>query len=280
MRGGYTAGALNVLLDEHIYFNYVSGISAGSLNLVNYLARLPRRSHRNFVEIVDQPEFGGMKSLISGTGIFNMPWLYGDASEVGGFLELDYDATLAHNPACFRIGAFNTRLGTTVYFSEKSIDTKEKLIQACRASSSMPIVTPPTLLEGDYYVDGGVGKSGGIPLDVAIDDGFTKFVIMLTRPRNYVKEQMRHQHVYRKLMHDFPLAADALLERPGHYNQTREQIADLEASGAAFVMYADDMLVNNWERDQSKLTENFERGAAQMRKRLPELREFLAISEV
>ncbi|MDU5308900.1 MAG: patatin-like phospholipase family protein, partial [Varibaculum cambriense] len=78
MRGSYTAGAINMLLEAEIHLNYVAGISAGATNLVNYLARLPQRSKRCFVDISSDPDFGGWKTVLKGKGIFDTHHMYYD----------------------------------------------------------------------------------------------------------------------------------------------------------------------------------------------------------
>ena len=76
MRNSYSAGILNVLLEKEIYFNYVIGISAGSVHGVNYLLRDRERIKRNFVDVVRDENVGGIQSLLKGNGYFNSEYLY------------------------------------------------------------------------------------------------------------------------------------------------------------------------------------------------------------
>ena len=114
MRASYTAGFLNNLLENQLYFDYVAGISAGSSHTVNYLSRDPERARRSFVEIAQDPNFGGWKSFLKGEGFFRSQYLYEETSLPGGFLPLDFETFMA-NPAQLRIGTFDLCLGKVVY---------------------------------------------------------------------------------------------------------------------------------------------------------------------
>ena len=267
---------MNALLEHEVYVNYVAGISAGATNLVNYLARLPERNRRCFTDIVLEADFGDAKTFIQGKGIFNSRFIYHEMTQPGKLLAMNF-AQFARNPGEFRIGAFNTRIGQTLYFSREQIDNIEKLEQVACASGSMPIVMPPTKIGADVYVDGAIGKTGGIPLDIAIADGYEKFLILLTRPRDYVKKPPRAPYAVRQMMRNMPLAAEGYLTRYQRYNETREQIAELARAGKAYVFYADEMLVTNQERDIKLLTANYRNGYDQMNREIAQVREFLGL---
>lgn len=276
MRGSYTAGAINALLEAEIYLNYVAGISAGATNLVNYLARLPQRAKRCFVDISTDPNFGGWKTAIKGKGLFDTHHMYYDMTEPGAMLELDYERFVA-NPAAWRVGVYNAERGENVYFCADQVDTEHKLTHVCKASGSMPIATRVTYIAGEACMDGAIGPSGGIPLDVAQADGYEKFLVILTRPREYVKEKRLPDLVYRCLLARYPRAAQALIERPINYNRTRAELDRLESEGKAYVFYPEHMGVANFEDNPAKLEDNFAAGYAQMRRELPKVKEFLGL---
>lgn len=276
MRGSYTAGAINALLEAELYLNYVAGISAGATNLVNYLARLPQRAKRCFVDISTDPNFGGWKTAIRGKGLFDTHHMYYDMTEPGAMLELDYER-FATNPALWRVGVYNAERGENVYFGPDQVDSEHKLTQVCKASGSMPIATPVTYIAGEACMDGAIGPSGGIPLDVAQVDGYEKFLVLLTRPQEYVKEKRLPDLVYRCLLARYPRAAQALIERPINYNRTRAELDRLESEGKAYVFYPEHMGVANFEDNPAKLEDNFAAGYAQMRRELPKVKEFLGL---
>lgn len=126
-------------------------------------------------------------------------------------------------------------------------------------------------------MDGAIGPSGGIPLDVAQADGYEKFLVILTRPRDYVKENRLPDWTYRSLLARYPRAAQALVDRPANYNRTRAELERLESEGKAYVFYPEHMGVANFEDNPAKLEENFVAGYEQMQRELPKVKEFLGL---
>src|SRR6056297_2159711 len=175
MRASYTAGILNTLLENEMYFDYVTGISAGSSHTVNYISRDTERAKKSFVDFVKDPNFGGWKSFLKGEGFFKSKYLYEEACLKNASLPFDFD-TFQKNPADIRIGAFNKRTGKEKYFSKGDIKSISDLMKIVRCSSSMPFFMPPTYFEDEYYVDGGI--AGGVALDIALKDGYNKFFVV------------------------------------------------------------------------------------------------------
>ena len=186
MRGAFTAGIVATLIEEGIDFPHVSGISAGSSNTVNYVSRDAKRAHDAFTTVADSPEFGGFRHWIEGRGMFNVDYLYDEIAQPDGDAPLDLDTFLA-NPAEVRIGAFNATRGEEVWFTKDDMRTVEEVGRCVRASSTLPIIMPTVTIDGDTYVDGALGPNGGIPLDAPMRDGYRKFFVVLTRPRDFVK---------------------------------------------------------------------------------------------
>ena len=98
MRASYTAAVANILLENEIYFDNVYGLSAGSSNTVNYISRDIDRTKRSFVDLVDDPEFGGVDTLIKGKGFFSAEHIYQKAGLPGGYLPFDWDTFVANPP--------------------------------------------------------------------------------------------------------------------------------------------------------------------------------------
>jgi predicted patatin/cPLA2 family phospholipase len=188
MRASYTAGFLNILLENKIYFDYVAGISAGSSHSVNYLSRDVQRSKRSFVDLVLDPNFGGWRSFIKGEGFFRSKYIYEETPYPEASLPFDYDTFVA-NPARLRIGTFERDSGEIIYYTKEDIHNIQDLMKIVRSSSSMPIFMPPTYYGEHYYIDGGLG--GGIALDIAKRDGMEKFFVVLSRERGYRKNPVK-----------------------------------------------------------------------------------------
>ena len=274
MRASYTAGFLNNLLENQLYFDYVAGISAGSSHTVNYLSRDPERARRSFVEIAQDPNFGGWKSFLKGEGFFRSQYLYEETSLPGGFLPLDFE-TFKANPAQLRIGTFERSLGKVVYYSKGDIHEMADLMKIVRASSSLPIFMPPTHYDGQSFVDGGLG--GGIALDIARQDGYRKFFVVLTREKGYRKSPVRFKQSIKAYYRKYPKVARAMLHRHVIYNKTLAELEDLERKGQAFLVYPETMPVSNREVNFEKLSQSYQLGYAQGKRDVPQWKRTLGM---
>lgn len=271
MRASYTAGAVVALLEREMRFGKVYGISAGSSHAVNYVSCDAARTKASFVDLVNDPRFGGVKSMLCGKGYFNGPYLYeGIAEEHAGMddaFAFDWDAFQA-NPADVHIEGFDWDTGETVAWTKADMPTMRDMMLRVRASSTMPIFMPPTTIGGRTYMDGGMGDSWGILLDAARRDGFERFFIIRSQEREYRKKPMSPtvQRLFRMLFRKHPLVAERSIERWRHYNEILDEIERLEREGSAMVFYPESMGVSNKETDYSKLQASYERGYAQARR--------------
>lgn len=276
MRASYTAGFLVNLLENHIYMDYVAGISAGASHSVNYLSRDIERAKRSFVDLVLDPEFGGWKSFFRGQGFFRADYIYEQTPVKGGALPFDFE-TFQKNEAQLRIGAFDRDNGEFVVFKKEDIHEMRDLMKIVRASSSMPIFMPPTHYEGLVLVDGGIGPGGGIALDIAKRDGIKKFFVVLTREKGYIKTPPKYGGFVKAYYRKYPEVVEAMYERHATYNDTLEELQQLEAEGKAYLVYPEVMPISNRETDYKKLAGSYLLGYAQGKRDLEKWKAFLEV---
>lgn len=276
MRASYTSAVANVLLENDIYFDNVYGLSAGSSNAVNYVSRDKERTKRSFVDFVTDPEFGGLSTWLEGKGYFSAEYIYEKSGLPGGRLEFDFD-TFRANPAKVTIETFDRDTGESVFITKDQLDDPSMLMRYVRASSTLPFFMPSPEIAGHHFYDGGLGVGAGLMLPRAERDGFTRFLIVRTRPRGYRKQApdkaldrlLRvHYHRYGKLV-------QALEDRWKRYNLIADEIDRLEQSGHAYVFYADKMGVESGETDLKKLEANYRAGYMQACDELPAIVRFL-----
>lgn len=271
MRASYTAGVVVTLLERGLRFGKVYGISAGSSHACNYLSNDAARAKASFVDLVDDPDFGGLGSWLSGRGYFNARHLYeGLAEDLAGtnaVMAFDFD-TFSRNPADMHIEAFDYDSGETVAWTKADAPTMHDLLVRVRASSTMPGFMPPVTIGERTFVDGGLGDSWGILLDAARRDGFKWFFIVRTQERAYRKKPASGmgRALVRFMFRKHPLVAERTEERWRHYNDLVEEIERLEREGAAYVFYPEVMPVTNREVDRAKLEDSFARGLSQARR--------------
>lgn len=276
MRASYTSGMVVALLEAGIRFDWVGGISAGATNLCNYLSDDAWRARQSFTDFAADPQFGGWGSFARGRGYFHADYIYRHTSGADQALPFDW-STFQANPAQFRLGAFNIRTGRTEYWGREDIHDVASLMVRVQASSSIPVMMPAVQIEGETYLDGALGATGGFALDAARRDGYERFVVVLSQPRAFVKrphaggELWAVARQYRR----HPTVVRAVRHRADNYNRTRRQLLALEAAGKAHLFFPETMPVGTGERRLPRLRASHDAGLAQARSQLPALREFL-----
>jgi predicted patatin/cPLA2 family phospholipase len=274
MRNSYTAACVAALVEKQVRVGWVGGISAGASHTVNFLSHDAERSRQSFVDFGAAPGTGGISSFLRGDGYFNAEYIYETSGLPGNEFPFNWE-TLAADPTPFRIGAMHARTGETVYWGRDDITDLPALMKRVRASSTMPVLMKTPEVDGEPYVDGALGSSGGVLLEAAENDGFEKFLVVCTRPRDYEKPEVKYPGAVRRILRDTPAVAEAVITRPARYNATKRRLLELEEQGRALLFFPDHMRVSNTERRVEKLRASYEAGAAQTRADWPRWMEFL-----
>ena len=265
MRAVHTAGVVEVLLANDIHPGLAAGISAGASHVANYLSRDATRARRSFVELAEDPNFGDWRSFARGKGLFNAEYIYEQVGLPEAEMPYDFDTYLTDG-AAVRIGTFRCSDGATVFWTEEDLPEMADLMRAVRSSSTMPVWMPPVLIDGEYYVDGALGRDGGVPLSAARDAGYERFLVVLTQPPGYRKTPPRRlTPFYRSYFRRFPAVGDALMHRWARYNETLDEIEQLEAEGSAVVFRPHRTIIRSYERRVDRLETAYRMGLGQAR---------------
>lgn len=271
MRASYTSGLASVLLEAGLYFNFVAGISAGASVLVNYLTRDQWRMRASFVDLVEDDNFGGFSYLLTGKGYFNARYIYEETGYDTGSLPFRFNTFLANDAQC-AIGAFNADAGHMHYWHKEDVRCLRDMMRMVRASSSLPMVMPPTYINGTCFMDGGLGDS--LALKPAEAAGYKRFFVIRSQPRDYRKKVVAKSHRLASRMLK-PAVVDAMRSRPRRYNDELDRLDELEKEGVAFVVTPKVMPVGRSERDRRKLARTYELGRQQGFEELPRWLAFL-----
>lgn len=273
MRNSYSAGAVSVLLEAGIFFGDVYGLSAGATNAIDYVSRDTQRAKNSFTVCLDDLAFRPWLLPVVDVDGFGAV-LRGDTlARPGCTLPFNFAAFQA-NPARLTLQAVERDTGRTAYFTRDDFSTEQALMASVRASSSYPVIMPPTWLDGRALYDGGIGEGGGIMLPRAECDGFTRFFVICTRLRDY-RRLLKPNRAYDAFFWRRPHMRALLDSWAQRYNDELDHLAQLEAEGRAYVFYANDQSVRNTERDEAKLAANFQRGRTQALAELPAWERFL-----
>ena len=182
MRAIFTVGVLDCFMDHDIWFPYTIGVSAGASNGISYASRQRGRSRFSNIDLLEKYDYIGFRHFLRGRGYIDMKYLFYIYPEK--YYPLDYE-TYFKSPNRFVMVTSNCLTGKAEYFEEKQ--DADRLVDICCASCTLPVLCPVAYVDGVPMVDGGVCDA--IPIRHAIDDGFRKNVIVLTRNKGYRKEE-------------------------------------------------------------------------------------------
>ena len=272
MRAAYSAGVLDAFLDQKIRFPYVIGVSAGANAGSDYVAGQRERNYKVFVEFVADPRYAGAANVVRERSWFGMRFLFETLpDELAPF---DYEAFGRSNQTMVVV-ATDCATGRPAYFRQHDRDPRLFVRTVQRASSSLPVLSPPVEIDGRRYFDGGV--SDPIPIDHSISDGNLRNVVVLTRNAGYRKSAQRLGLVSRLALARHPEVRRALGRRSTVYNACLARLAALEESGTVFVFRPIRTLeVGRLARDVTKLDALYRQGYAEALERWPAFEEWLA----
>ena len=271
MRGAYTSGVLDALMDEKIKFPYVIGVSAGANNGANFVAEQRERNKKVFVDHVGDKEYSGFRHFIREKSYFNMEFLFEKLPDE--LVPFDYE-TFSKSPVVFKVCVTDCETGKPVYLCKSEYECKFFGQKILRASSSLPIISTPVEIDGKKYFDGGISDS--IPIQKSIDDGNQYNVIVLTRNKGYRKEPARIGRLGRKLLSKYPRIIEILKTRYKRYNTCLDKIDKLEKEGKVFVFRPIKQIeVDRLERDIEKLNNLYQQGYSEAREQMNDFKKWL-----
>jgi len=269
MRGMYTAGIIDVLMENGIVFDGSIGVSAGACFGINYKSNQIGRSIRYNKKYCNDKRYCSVRSLIKTGDMFGADFCYREIPyELDKF---DFE-TFQNSPMTFYAVATDIETGKAVY---KKIDKcSEKDLQWIRASASMPLVSKVVEIDGRKFLDGGIADS--IPLRAFEKLGYNKNVVILTRPRNYQKKKNSVMPFIKVAFKDYPELVKAMGNRHKMYNKQTKYVYDRESEGDVFVFAPDEPLpIGRIEHDPDALEQVYNIGREQATARLLELKRFL-----
>ena len=268
MRGLFTAGVIDVLMENGIEFPAFVGVSAGAAFGCNYKSRQIGRALRYNKRFCRDPRYCSFRSLFKTGDVFGAQFCY---HEVPNTLDPFDVKAFDENPMAFYLVASDVETGTPFY---KKIDrADDTAYEWIRASASMPIVSRVVELDGKKFLDGGVTDS--IPL-AFMERQYDRNVVVLTRPRDYQKQPASKLWLYRLTLRKYPNMLRAVRERHLMYNEQRAHVFAQEKAGKAFVICPDKPLeVGRMEHDPEQLQKAYDTGRQTALRQLGALKRFM-----
>lgn len=266
MRGLYSAGVLDIFMQNDICIDTIYGVSAGALFGLNYKSRQIGRALRYNLKYAHEKNYMGLYSLITTGDIMNRDFCF--KKLVYELDRLDFE-TYKTTPVDFYAVVTNLQTGNPEYIK---IDDADKDLEYFRASGSMPFVSRPVEIDGNFYLDGAV--SDAVPFKKALDSNYEKIIVVLTRPSGYRKKYtpMPYKLFYGK----FPNFIETAKNSYKKYNETMDLIEKYESENKIIVLRPSETVkMKRVEKDRKKLQKIYDLGVSDCVKKLDEIKEYI-----
>lgn len=270
MRGMFTCGVIDVLMERGIAFDGAAGISAGAVFGCNYKSGQMGRAIRYNKRYCGDPRYCSVRSLLTTGDLYGADFCY---RELPDELDVFDRAAFRENPMAFFAGATDVETGGCIYRELRDGGAKDMLW--LRASASMPVVSQPVDVDGRRLLDGGI--SDAVPFAFMEGLGYDRNVIVLTQPKGYRKAPAAGMPLMRLMLRRYPRVARAMAARHEMYNRQMEQIDAREACDAALVIRPPEPLgIRRTEKRPDELERVYRIGVREAQRRMDEIAAFLA----
>ena len=270
MRGMFTCGVIDVLMQHGISFDGAAGISAGAVFGCNYKSGQIGRPIRYNKKYCADPRYCSVRSWLRTGNLYGTDFCY---RELPDELDVFDRRAFRENPLPFYVGATDVRTGKPVY--HLCTDGGPEDMLWFQASASMPVVSRPVEINGSLLLDGGI--TDAVPYAYMEALGYRRNVIVLTQPKGYRKEPVSGMGIMRFMLRKYPCVSEALAVRHLMYNRQMDGIDRREASGTALVIRPPQPLrIGHTEKHPDELERVYQAGIREAVRRLDEIRVFLA----
>ena len=269
MRGLFTAGVIDTLMENNILVDTVIGVSAGALFGMNYKSHQVGRVLRYNKKFCKNKNYTGFYSLLTTGNIMNKEFCFDKlVNELDPF---DFE-TFKNSNINFYVAITNMNSGKAEY---KKLDDLKKIdqMETLRASGSMPYVSKPVIINNDKYLDGAIADS--IPIDKILEMDLDKIIVILTRPSTYRKK--KGNKLFPKLYYKkYPNFIKTINSRYLKYNEELDKVNSLEKEGKVFVVRPSRVVnIKRTEKDPNKIQEMYDLGVSDMKNNLSNLMNYL-----
>jgi predicted patatin/cPLA2 family phospholipase len=256
MRGIYTAGIYDYLLDSQVKADYGIGVSAGAANMITYLAGQKGRTLKFYAEYTFRKEYMSFRNWMRDRNYLNLDYIYSTLTNRGGEYPLDYEA-FSNSQCPFFVAATEAETGKPHYFTRA--DIAQDHYDVLKASCAIPLACKPYPVDGTLYFDGGVANP--IPYQKALEDGCDKVVVLITREADFVKQKQKNMRFLGWTLKSYPAIVRLLEARHEIYNRQIAEVKELEREGKALLVAPEDCCgVNTLTKDRDAFLRLYRKG--------------------
>lgn len=268
MRGLWTAGVTDVMMEHDIWPDGLIGVSAGAAFGCNIKSRQIGRAIRYNTRFAKDARYSGLRSLLFSGDYFNAEFGYHIVPKEYDIFDTE---TFQQNPMQFTVVCTDVLTGKAVYHDIDHVDFDE--LEWLRASASMPLASKVVKVQGYQLLDGGVADS--IPLEYFEQQGYTRNVVILTQPKGFVKEPNKLMPIMRIALRKYPHMLKAMEERHMMYNRELDYVAKAEAEGRCLVIRPEGKIpIGHISHNPDKMRNVYELGRRDGEKYIERIRAF------
>lgn len=269
MRGMFTAGVIDVMMEHGIAFDGAIGVSAGAVFGCNYKSKQIGRVIRYNTRFSRDKRYGGFRVLLREGNFYSKQFCYEDVPLKYDLF--DFDA-YEQNPMEFYVVATDVDTGKAEYHI--LADRHDHGFEWIRASASMPMVSQMVEIDGRRYLDGALADS--IPVRYFESRGYDRNVVILTQPAGFQKKPDSLLPLMKLYYRNCPKLVDAIVSRHEQYNASLDHVASREAAGELLVIRPPEKLpIGRTEKDPEKLRRVYEIGRRIAGARIAEIQNYL-----
>lgn len=230
-RGVFGAGVFERLLDEKTEFDCCIGVSAGSANVITYLAEQKGRLYRFYHDYAFRKQYMSFRNFINNGEYINLDYIYSTITNSDGEDPLDFE-TAAKYRGIMEFIATDGKTGEPKYLHTEDVIQDD--FWCLKASCAIPFVCKPVSRDGHIYYDGGI--SNPIPIDRALELGCSKIVLIISRPAETRKNAKADTYGAKLLKNKNPLISQKLSDRIEKYNSSLQKAMELQKEGKCLII--------------------------------------------
>lgn len=260
----FSCGVMDALLDEDIMFPYCIGVSAGCADAASYVSRQRGRNIEVLEKYRNDKRYMGKRNLFKEKSMFGIQFAFRDIPNIHVPFDME---TFQNYDGKFIAVTTDAQTGHVQYFTQKDVDER---FEVFHGTCALPAIIPPAVIHGREYFDGGL--SNPIPIDKVLSDGCDKVLVVLTRPKGYIKECRKSDIlIARRIEKKYPAVARALVHRYKKYNRSVKLCEELEKQGRVVILRPEHPL-KSMEKDVKVLRRSWQEGYDLAAERMSEIK--------
>lgn len=269
MRGLFTCGVIDEMMEQDIHLDGLVGVSAGAAFGCNYKSEQIGRVIRYQLAMRHEPKYMGLWAWITTGDYVSGDYAYHYMPKYVDYFDIE---AFAANPMEFHVVCTDAENGQPVYKQLDHIDYEA--LQWIRASASLPLVSRPVPLDGKLLLDGGMVDA--IPLSYFENLGYDKNIVVLTQPEGYRKEQAGGLWLFRTFMRKYPHVVAAMEHRHEMYNRQLDQLLQAEKEGRCLIIYPSEKLdIGRVSQNPVRMRQCYQIGHEVAQQQMQRIKEFL-----